>query len=97
MLLYSSALNAISTIGATAEDKIMEYEVWVSEHKYEDHIAWKGKSLHEARQVMNEQVAMLLGSPPVFDQDTLCWRMIHPLSGLEFWKVEIKEVRAHAA
>lgn len=95
--LFLSVRNAISTTGATAEDKIMEYEVWVSEHKYEDHIAWKGDSLFKARQVMNEQVGMLIGSPPVFDLDAMSFRMIHPKSGLEFWRVEIKEVHKNAA
>lgn len=73
------------------------YEVWVSEHKYEDRLVYRGKDLDEARHAMNEAVADMLGSPPVFDQDTLCWRMIHPLSGLEFWKVEIVEVVNNAA
>ena len=75
----------------------MRYEVWVSEHKYEDHKAWEGDSLDKARQVMNEQVGDLIGSPPVYDQDTMSFRMIHPQSGLEYWRVEIKEVKQYAA
>jgi hypothetical protein len=75
----------------------MKYEVWVTEHKYEDTLAYRGESLHEARRIMNIEVGELIGSPPVYDMDTMCYRMIHPQSGLEYWKVEIKEVVSNAA
>ena len=79
------------------EVRVMRYEVWVTEHKYTPRCPWKGDSLYTARQVMNEQVGDLIGSPPVFDMDTMSFRLIHPKSGMEHWRVEIIEEKANAA
>lgn len=70
------------------------YEVWVKELKYEWTLVYKGLSLRTARAHMNEEICELTGDYKLYDTDTMSYRFVEQRSGLELWRVEIREAKA---